>query len=90
MQTLQQKAFVSGTAVQAKTRVAAKSVRSPVVVRAQKEEVRLNELKALFLLLYLIFGCPEFPPRYVAIGERLKRLESKCLNLFLITKLFVR
>jgi len=39
MQALQQKAFVSGTAVQAKARVAAKSVRSPVVVRAQKEEV---------------------------------------------------
>ena len=38
MQALQQKAFVSGTAVQAKARVAAKA-RSPVVVRAQKEEV---------------------------------------------------
>ena len=39
MQTLQQKAFVSGTAVQAKARASAKSVRAPVVVRAQKEEV---------------------------------------------------
>ena len=39
MQTLQQKAFVSGTAVQAKARVAAKSARCPVVVRAQKDEV---------------------------------------------------
>jgi len=39
MQALQQKAFVSGTAVQAKTRVAAKTVRSAVVVRAQKEDV---------------------------------------------------
>ena len=43
MQALQQKAFVSGTAVQAKTRVTAKSVRSPVVVRAQKEEVGGDE-----------------------------------------------
>ena len=42
MQTLAQKAFVSGTAVQAKTRVSAKTVRSPVVVRAQKEEVRVD------------------------------------------------
>lgn len=44
MQTLSQKAFVSGTAVQNKTRVAAKSVRSPVVVRAQKEEVSYDEM----------------------------------------------
>jgi len=43
MQALQQKAFVSGTAVQAKARVAAKSARCPVVVRAQKEEVSIQD-----------------------------------------------
>jgi hypothetical protein len=38
MQTLTQKALVAGAPIQAKPRVGSKSMRTPVVVRAQKEE----------------------------------------------------
>ena len=40
MQALQSKAFVAGKAVQVQSRTTGKPVRCPVVVRAQKEEVR--------------------------------------------------
>ena len=46
MQTLTQKALVAGAPIQAKPRVGSKSMRTPVVVRAQKEEaVSIEDIK---------------------------------------------
>jgi len=78
MQTLSQKAFVSGTAVQAKARVSAKTVRSPVVVRAQKEEG--VERRAALGLIAAAAALAGAKPSEAAYGDAARVFAGKITN----------